>query len=241
MCASSLITGCFTVLCLAPFIPRPLAIFCPVFLATLLSSLEMYSSSLLQDLDFALGNYSLNLPTNFEPLEPKISLDWHDQDLIRLPRSPCPSGVGNLGFNSFNFLTFMVMVFNAVANVNNNINNNNNNDQDINLNSISQDSNSVVANSDNQNSVMAIILPIPAGRKKRGINKKICPVSVHSFVDRLVQDLRQMPECSEYVICRYVLEAQDLYQLEYTIGQNGQPLTIDDCKSKNGGWCSLWM
>jgi hypothetical protein len=53
----------------------------------------------------------------------------------------CPGGAGNLGFNSFNFLTFMLMVFNAVANVNNNVNNNNNNNNNVNLNSISQNSN----------------------------------------------------------------------------------------------------
>ena len=46
-----------------------------------------------------------------------------DHEKSRLKRS-CPSSVGNMGFNSFNFLTFMVMVFNAVANANNNINNN---------------------------------------------------------------------------------------------------------------------
>ena len=38
-------------------------------------------------------------------------------------RSSCPSGgVGNLkGFNSFNFMTFIVLVFNAVVNINNNL------------------------------------------------------------------------------------------------------------------------
>ena len=52
-------------------------------------------------------------------------------------RSSCPGGVGNLGFNSFNMMTFMLLSLNAVANVNNNINNNNNNNFNINYNSIS--------------------------------------------------------------------------------------------------------
>ena len=51
-----------------------------------------------------------------------LSLDYSPV-LHRTTRTPCPSGVGNYGFNSFNFLTFMVLVSNAVANVNNNINN----------------------------------------------------------------------------------------------------------------------
>ena len=41
--------------------------------------------------------------------------------------SGCPSGEGNYGFNSFNFMTFVLLVFNLVANINNNLNNNNNN------------------------------------------------------------------------------------------------------------------
>ena len=79
----------------------------------------------------------------------------------------CPGGAGNLGFNSFNFLTFVLMVFNAVANTNNNANNNNNNNNDINLNSVSQNSNQVVSNSDNMNTIMAMILPLPVGRRRK--------------------------------------------------------------------------
>jgi hypothetical protein len=55
-------------------------------------------------------------------------------------------GVGNLGFNSFNFMTFILLTLNAVANTNNNINNNNNNNVNINYNTINQDSNNVVSN-----------------------------------------------------------------------------------------------
>ena len=51
----------------------------------------------------------------------KLSLDPWDTfgvgagTLTIHKRSLCPNGVGNLGFNSFNFLTFMLMTFNAVA------------------------------------------------------------------------------------------------------------------------------
>ena len=76
-------------------------------------------------------------------------------------RSGCPGGVGNLGFNSFNFMTFVLLTLNAVANTNNNINNNNNNNVDINYNTINQDSNNVISNSENMNMIMAVILPVP--------------------------------------------------------------------------------
>ena len=36
-------------------------------------------------------------------------------------RSCSSGGVGNMGFNSFNFMTFIVLVFNAVVNINNNL------------------------------------------------------------------------------------------------------------------------
>ena len=85
----------------------------------------------------------------------------------------CPSqgddSIGNLGFNSFNFLTFMILTFNAVTNINNNINNNNNNNNDISLNSISQTSSSSVSNSDNSIDIMVKILPMPGKKRKRAI------------------------------------------------------------------------
>lgn len=76
----------------------------------------------------------------------------------------CPGGTGNLGFNSFNFMTFILLVLNAVANTNNNVNNNNNNNNNLNYNSINQDSNNVISNSDNTNMITATILPIPGKR-----------------------------------------------------------------------------
>ena len=90
---------------------------------------------------------------------------------IRTKRQSCPGGVGNFGFNSFNFMTFVLLTLNAVANTNNNINNNNNNNVDINYNTINQDSNSVVSNSENTNMVMAVILPVPGRRSIDLINK----------------------------------------------------------------------
>ena len=94
----------------------------------------------------------------------------HVHKLSRHKRS-CPGGVGNFGFNSFNFMTFVLLTLNAVANTNNNINNNNNNNIDINYNTINQDSNNVVSNSENMNMVTATILPVPGRRSLDLLNK----------------------------------------------------------------------
>lgn len=91
----------------------------------------------------------------------------------RTKRQSCPGGVGNFGFNSFNFMTFVLLTMNAVADVNNNINNNNNNNVDINYNTINQDSNSIVSNSENTNMVMAVILPVPGRRSIANINRSL--------------------------------------------------------------------
>ena len=47
----------------------------------------------------------------------------HKEDGVhKIQKRSCSSGgVGNLGFNSFNFMTFIVLVFNAVVNINNNL------------------------------------------------------------------------------------------------------------------------
>ena len=47
----------------------------------------------------------------------------HREDGVhKIQKRSCSSeGVGNLGFNSFNFMTFIVLVFNAVVNINNNL------------------------------------------------------------------------------------------------------------------------
>merc|ERR1712080_749013 len=93
--------------------------------------------------------------------------------LQRQTRQACPGGVGNFGFNSFNFMTFVLLTLNAVANVNNNINNNNNNNVDINYNTINQDSNNVISNSENMNMVMAMILPVPGKRTLDLFNRTV--------------------------------------------------------------------
>ena len=98
-------------------------------------------------------------------------------------------GVGNFGFNSFNFMTFVLLTLNAVANVNNNINNNNNNNVDINYNTINQDSNSVISNSENMNMVMAMILPVPGKRTLELFNR--CASTILVIVrDSLGKDLK---------------------------------------------------
>jgi len=101
--------------------------------------------------------FDLDLQTNFnrKGKTKKLSLAKS-----RAKRGACPSGVGNMGFNSFNFMTFMLLTMNAVANTNNNVNNNNNNNVNINYNTINQDSNNLVSNSENTNMISATILPV---------------------------------------------------------------------------------
>lgn len=195
----------------------------------------MNSTILLANLDSALEDFTNNFQAPQLDLTPKFSLNWENHEfeehLTRVPRSPCPSGVGNHGFNSFNFLTFMIMVFNAVANVNNNINNNNQNNQDLNFNSISQDSNNVVSNSDNQNTVMAIILPVP-GRKKRSV----CPLMTQDLIKNLIELIQKAPHCSDYFICKGLLQIGDFYQLNAVsvkyFSNNLVTLTISQIKTK---------
>lgn len=120
------------------------------------------------------------------------------------------NSIGNLGFNSFNFLTFMILTFNAVTNVNNNINNNNNNNNDISLNSISQSSSSTVSNSDNSNDIMVMILPMPGKKRKRSIEVSgkeeqenfVAREIFHSVVDFVHQSKSVDVECEEYIICK---------------------------------------
>ena len=97
----------------------------------------------------------------------------------------CSESDGNLGFNSFNFMTFILLSYNLIANVNNNLNNNNNNNNDNNINSITQDSNQVSANTNVNNQIGIVILPIPGKRRKKRseqfLNKLLLKVfySVH--------------------------------------------------------------
>lgn len=133
-------------------------------------------------------------------------------------RDACPGGEGNFGFNSFNFMTFVLLVYNAVANVNNNLNNNNNNINDNNVNSVTQDSNQVSSNTQSVNQLMVTVLPIPGKRSLRLLDRFLkghfrCASNstVPSAADVLVNELyRRMialvqdeaeADCKAYRIC----------------------------------------
>eukprot|EP00091_Calanus_sinicus_P003263 TRINITY_DN13423_c0_g1_i1.p1 TRINITY_DN13423_c0_g1~~TRINITY_DN13423_c0_g1_i1.p1 ORF type:complete len:179 (-),score=50.03 TRINITY_DN13423_c0_g1_i1:145-615(-) len=76
-------------------------------------------------------------------------------------------------------MTFTLLVFNIVANVNNNLNNNNNNANKNNINAINQDSNNVASNTNAVNQLMVTVLPIPGKRSVdnliRKYNKYVVP------------------------------------------------------------------
>jgi len=76
-------------------------------------------------------------------------------------------------------MTFTLLVFNLVANVNNNLNNNNNNANKNNINAISQDSNNVASNTNAVNQIGVTVLPIPGKRSVdnliRKFNKNVQP------------------------------------------------------------------
>ena len=79
--------------------------------------------------DENLSTFKTGLDSLLKTIDPvKGSVDPSDHSESKVKRdSGCPSGEGNYGFNSFNFMTFVLLVFNLVANINNNLNNNNNN------------------------------------------------------------------------------------------------------------------
>merc|ERR1712012_185261 len=80
-------------------------------------------------------------------------LSNHSSENTKTKRAACDDGKGNYGINSFNFLAFILLTFNIVANVNNNLNNNNNNKNDQNINAISQNSNNVATNTNAGNAI----------------------------------------------------------------------------------------
>ncbi|KAK3862245.1 hypothetical protein Pcinc_031876 [Petrolisthes cinctipes] len=86
--------------------------------------------------------------------------------------SSCPGGVGSYGFNSYNFLTFSLQVFNGVINAINNINNNNNNNNDNSQNNIQVNTDQVSSNSNSANAVL-VIIPNKRKRKRRHNNNNI--------------------------------------------------------------------
>lgn len=158
--------------------------------------------------------FNLNPALNFGILKDGLRLS-------RQKRMSCPGGVGNFGFNSFNFMTFVLLTLNAVANTNNNINNNNNNNIDINYNTINQDSNNVVSNSENMNMVTATILPVPGRRSLGLLNKSLrhhlgkrCAGNVKMTVldlmkmevleqaERIIMEQRE--ECEGLAVCQAI-------------------------------------
>jgi len=152
-------------------------------------------------------------------VQEKFPVDFESN--IRVKRQSCPGGVGNFGFNSFNFMTFVLLTLNAVANTNNNINNNNNNNNDINYNTINQDSNNLVSNSENTNMVMAVILPMPGKRSLEKIDRntkhqisKRCSEKKHLDVTsllklelleetkKILRIMASRPECEGFAVCQ---------------------------------------
>jgi hypothetical protein len=218
---------------------------CPLILIVISIGLANCVESELIVLNDALAKFRFD----FEGSQSVKSIDKFSLDIfdsfgtadkgLRTKRSPCPSGVGNFGFNSFNFLTFMVMVFNAVANTNNNINNNNNNDNDINLNSVSQDDNQVVSNSDNMNTIMAMILPVPGRRRRRSTAKKQQNCSSEQVAAELFDVAVKVSSqgsldygCVEYFICNSLLHFKQAFNLEDVLVPGGAPhdrLRDPDC------------
>ena len=184
------------------------------------------------------------------------SLKQNDEEIsqnkYKIKRSSgtgCSSGqvdnsIGNLGFNSFNFLTFMILTFNAVTNVNNNINNNNNNNNDVSLNSISQTSSNTISNSDNSNDIMVMILPMPGGRKKRSLTKNKDDISDETILKEIWSSFSNFihqskfidTKCEPYVICKILKNFQakvhllDIFFIDFIVpNQNLSLMSILSC------------
>jgi len=154
--------------------------------------------------------------------------DKYTKRLSRHKRMSCPGGVGNFGFNSFNFMTFVLLTLNAVANTNNNINNNNNNNIDINYNTINQDSNNLVSNSENMNMVTATILPVPGRRSLDLLNKSLkhhlgkrCAGNLNMSVIDLVKMeiveqaerilMEEREECEGLAVCQAIKQISGIF------------------------------
>lgn len=139
-------------------------------------------------------------------------------DRVHKRDSGCPGGEGNYGFNSFNFMTFTLLVFNLVANVNNNLNNNNNNANKNNINAINQDSNNVASNTNAVNQLMVTVLPIPGKRSVdnliRKYNKNVAPkcrappitepLADFAFSQLLEITKEPDPQCRGFSACKAV-------------------------------------
>ena len=122
-----------------------------------------------------------------------------------------------LGFNSFNFITFMLLTFNLMVNINNNLNNNNNNNNDNNINALDQNSQNTVTNTNSANEIGVTILPIPGKRSLRHLKRHPCLYEkskrlddlLASFLfDKMVRIHKEVTfassdgVCRSYIICK---------------------------------------
>ncbi len=90
-------------------------------LETMLNATSLtVEAQLQQELDVYTNQFNFQLDKIEEPQKFSVdvfeSFEKNPEVILERQKRSCPSGVGNYGFNSFNFLTFMVLVFNAVAN-----------------------------------------------------------------------------------------------------------------------------
>ncbi|XP_037794979.1 rho GTPase-activating protein gacGG-like [Penaeus monodon] len=140
--------------------------------------------------------------------EVSSDIELEDAGTPRFRRS-CPGGNGAYGFNTFNFLTFSLQVFNGVINAINRINNNNNNNNDNSQNNVNVNTDQIASNSNSANAVLVIIPPAP-GRKRRslcGRNLGEKDASLHaaraltSILQEYAQEEQEAGPCQELSVC----------------------------------------
>lgn len=169
-----------------------------------------------------------------------------------LGRRSCPGGAGAYGFNTFNFLTFALQVFNGVVNAVNHINNNNNNNNDNSQNSVNVNTDQVSSNSNSANAILVIIPPNP-GRRKRHLTS--CSTNeatalhaasaVASLLQQYVDTHSTVPEaCQELHVCRIVRQVASSVGFEAVywkfpfghLSMNSAPceLLFHDCRHISG-------
>ena len=148
-----------------------------------------------------------------------------------MKRSSCENGKGNYGINSFNFLAFVLLTYNVVANVNNNLNNNNNNKNDQNINAISQNSNNVATNTNVGNQIGVTVLPIPGKRAIDSLRQKVvklkqCKVDIIDNVAALLfNHLMQLKTslehhsqyCGSFQVCNKIKDITEELNFEDAI------------------------
>ena len=152
-----------------------------------------------------------------------------------MKRSSCENGKGNYGINSFNFLAFVLLTYNVVANVNNNLNNNNNNKNDQNINAISQNSNNVATNTNVGNQIGVTVLPIPGKRaidslRQNVVKLKKCKVDIidnaaallFNHLMQLKKSLDNSEYCRSYKICNSIKQITEELNFEDAISMGLQ-------------------